>query len=97
MGRLMKWISAWLSEFPSTNGRIVATILVMWATATRYLLSGLFGIVTWEPSYYWLGFLGLTMGLDVTQYIGKRATYKEASPVGKDVEDAPAADAVTGA
>lgn len=87
MGRLMKWLSEWLGSFPSTNGRIVSTILVMWATATRYLLSGIFGIGSWNPSYEWLVFLAVTMGIDAAQYSAKRLSWQPAPPKGGDAED----------
>jgi hypothetical protein len=65
-------MNQWLAELPTTNLRILATILAMLGTTTRVLLS------TWMPAWEWLAFLCVWAGLDITQFLTKRATYKGA-------------------
>lgn len=64
----------WLGKFPSTNGRIVATIVAMLGTALRYWwTSG--GPAQWEPSATWLAFLATMAGIDTAQFNVKRKTH----------------------
>lgn len=66
-------LNEWLGRFPSTNGRIVATILCMLGTAVRYWwTSG--GADQWEPSVTWLAFLATMAGIDTAQFNVKRKT-----------------------
>lgn len=60
----------WIAKLPSTNARIVVTLVVLVCTAGRYLLT-----TTWQPSWEWLVFLAAMSGLDVTQFYAKRKTY----------------------
>jgi hypothetical protein len=48
--------------------RITVTLVLAFCTGLRVSAS------TWEPPLEWLGFLGLWAGLDVAQYLVKRAT-----------------------
>lgn len=60
-----------LSDFPTTESRVIVTLLVFVATAVGY-------IAGWVvPSTEWLGFLAIMSGLDAAQFYGKRKTYKE--------------------
>ena len=63
-----------LADFPTTQGRVVVTLLVYVCTAIRYQVSGLLGIPAWEPSWDWLIFIGVMSGLDLTQFRVKRVT-----------------------
>lgn len=64
----------WLARFPSTNGRIVASIIAMLGTAIRYWwTSG--GANQWEPSATWLAFLATMAGIDTMQFNVKRKTH----------------------
>lgn len=64
----------WLGKFPSTNGRIVASIIAMLGTAIRYWwTSG--GPNQWEPSATWLAFLATMAGIDTLQFNVKRKTH----------------------
>jgi hypothetical protein len=58
----------WLGKVPTTQARVVVTILCVVATTVRYIIGG------WVPNLDWLGFLAVMSGLDVTQYYAKRAT-----------------------
>lgn len=74
----MNWIKRFLADFPTTNGRIVFTLVVVGGTAIRYLGFGVpyrttqTGLPVVDGWGYWLLFLGGMAGLDVGQYIGKR-------------------------
>lgn len=59
----------WLASFPSTNARIVTSLVMALATCGRLLAS-----TDWNPSMEWLGFLIIWAGLDVAQFGVKRAT-----------------------
>jgi hypothetical protein len=67
-------VNDWLAKFPSTNGRIVATIVAMLGTAVRYWWTA-GGPNQWEPSAQWLGFLALMAGIDTKQFSIKRNTH----------------------
>lgn len=75
-------VNEWLGKFPSTNGRIVATIFAMLGTAIRYWWSRRTctptGVCTmaWEPSGTWLAFLATMAGIDTAQFGVKRKTHK---------------------
>ena len=78
-----------LAKLPSTNFRIVVTMTIVQATAARYLLSGVWGLGDWTPSWEWLSFLALMAGIDAAQFWAKRETYTPAPPAAPDVEDNP--------
>lgn len=76
-----------LASFPTTNGRIVTSLVMAVATGAVYLGSVVVSIVrgdidpatagvqllpAWTPDVEWLGFLVLWAGLDVAQFAGKR-------------------------
>ena len=67
----MKW--TWLETFPSTNGRIMLSLLLAFMTGVRVVFTN------WEPPLEWLGFLTAWAGLDVLQFVQKRKTH-----IGKD-------------
>lgn len=72
---MMKWIG----NLPTTQSRVVVTLLLVVATAVRYFVG------SWAPSVEWLGFLIVMSGLDATQYTAKRltdATYVAAKQTG---------------
>lgn len=82
---LTSW--AWLTDYPSTNGRIYAStllaafyvvVVVLCLAARRALNTEVMATLQW--------FLLVMMGLDVAQYVGKRATYQKA---GADADSAP--------
>jgi hypothetical protein len=56
---------------PSTNLRILVTLILAIATGVKVLATG------WNPHVEWLGFLSLWAGLDVAQYFAKRKTDAE--------------------
>jgi hypothetical protein len=64
----MSW--GWIERMPSTNARIGVTILMAMGTGARVLISG------WSPPDNWLWFLTAWAGIDVLQFVGKRATFK---------------------
>jgi hypothetical protein len=65
----------WLVDLPTTNTRIVVSLVCVLATAWRVLWRD------WAPDVNWLLFLGGMAGLDVLQYVGKRTTWKgDAAP-----------------
>jgi hypothetical protein len=76
----------WLADLPSTNARIVVSLLLIVATAVRFLV--------WGPSSAewtsWLVFLGTLAGIDTAYFIGKRVTYRPGPPESPDIEDAKA-------
>jgi len=59
-----------LGDLPTTQARVLVTLLCVIGTALKYTLSS----VIWEPSYEWLAFLVLMSGLDATQFLVKRKT-----------------------
>lgn len=62
----MSW--AWVAAFPSTNARIILSMLLAFGTGVRVIALG------WSPPLEWLGFLTAWAGLDVLQYSAKRLT-----------------------
>lgn len=66
-----------LAEFPSTNGRIVMTLVVVLATAVRYLCAGPPSEESWGE---WLLFLAGMAGVDAAQFYAKRKTFDPPSP-----------------
>lgn len=57
-----------VARMPSTNVRIVVTLVMAMATAVRVV------VFSWTPPVEWLGFLTLWAGLDVAQFGTKRST-----------------------
>jgi hypothetical protein len=67
----------WVATAPTTNLRILVTLLLVVGTAIRYWISGLFGaegVELWEPTWEWLIFLATMSGIDALQHYGKRKT-----------------------
>ena len=65
---LAQTLMTWVAQFPSTNARIVTSLLLTVATGVRVLAS-------WtSPPWEWLIFLAAMMGLDVAQFGLKRFT-----------------------
>lgn len=60
----------WLRTLPTTQIRVLVTLVVVLATATRYLSDG------WVPADSWLVFLGAMSGLDIAQFAAKRVTHR---------------------
>lgn len=58
----------WIASMPSTNLRILCSMVMALGTGARVIALG------WEPNYEWLGFLVLWAGLDITQFGVKRTT-----------------------
>lgn len=67
-------VNEWLGKFPSTNGRIFATIAMMIGTGIRYWSSA-GGPTQWQPSATWLAFLATMAGIDTMQFNVKRKTH----------------------
>ncbi len=65
----MKW--TWLATLPTTNARILCSLLMALGTCAVYLI-GVLLAKHWTPSVEWLGFLCVWAGLDVLQFAGKR-------------------------
>lgn len=87
-----------IADFPSTNGRIMATIAIFWMTACRYMLSDVhvdvpgrytLGFGPWEPNWEFCALIAAALGIDSAQYFAKRKTHKDAPPANPDVEDLP--------
>lgn len=70
-------VLVWLGKVPTTNARIVVTLVVIVGTAIRYWWNG-----TWEPSGEWLTFLVAMSGVDVAQFHSKRVTHSDHKPNG---------------
>ena len=73
MDRLLKWVE----RTPSTNLRLVVTIFLWFFTGMnvniRFWTHG-----SWEsPPLDWIIALGIMLGLDTVQYLGKRKTHKK--------------------
>jgi len=64
----------WISTLPTTNLRILLTLVMALATSVRVVGSG------WAPSWEWLAFLCVWAGLDVAQYTAKRITNYPPTP-----------------
>lgn len=58
-----------LAKLPTTNARIVSSIIMAFGTWIKVLVTG------WEPSLVWLGFLLAWAGIDAAQFVAKRATH----------------------
>lgn len=58
-----------MAKLPTTNVRIVSSIVMAFGTWIKVLVTG------WEPSLVWLGFLIAWAGIDAAQFVAKRATY----------------------
>lgn len=73
-----------IAQFPSTNGRIVVSILLLVATGVRVLAS-------WTaPPTEWLVFLTACLGIDVAQFGIKRWTHQNgATPMDDRRPDPP--------
>lgn len=65
----MQKVVEFIGRLPTTNLRIVITLLIVIGTATRYWTSG-----SWSPSIEWLMFLTTMSGLDAVQFSQKRKT-----------------------
>lgn len=65
----MDKIMEWIGKIPTTNLRILVTLLLITGTAFRYWANG-----GWEPGVEWLAFLAAMSGMDVAQHYGKRLT-----------------------
>jgi hypothetical protein len=63
----------WLAKLPMTNLHTLATLLVLLATATRFLVWGKAGGDAWGE---WLVFVASINGIGVAQFGLKRATWK---------------------
>ncbi|GIW89947.1 MAG: hypothetical protein KatS3mg109_1978 [Pirellulaceae bacterium] len=63
-------MSQWLAQLPTTNTRILVSLVLALATGARVVATG------WEPPLSWLGFLLAMMGLDVAQFTAKRLTWR---------------------
>jgi hypothetical protein len=61
-----------LGKVPTTQARILVTLLLGFGTAVRYWLATPGG---WAPSWEWLGFLSVWAGIDAAQFYSKRATH----------------------
>lgn len=79
---------AWLSDYPSTNARIYASTVL----ASLYVLVVVGCLAARRPldvdvmtTVQW--FLLVMMGLDVAQFVGKRATHKPDAPAAPDATD----------
>jgi hypothetical protein len=58
-----------IGAFPSTNGRIIATIAMSFVIVGKYVSSN-----SWQPSYEVLAFLLIMSGIDATHFAVKRRT-----------------------
>lgn len=81
-------VLAWLSEAPTTELRIITSIVlaVVYVFGTM-LLSILDAVPDGAVMVTLGGFLLTMMGLDVAQYGIKRATYKPSPPNTPDIEN----------
>lgn len=74
-------MNKFLASMPSTNTRIFVTLLVVAATAARYIASGAaigqWHVDPWVPDWDWLLFLAAMSGLDLAQFHLKRTTEAE--------------------
>jgi len=62
-----------IDKAPTTNLRIIVTLLLVIGTAIRYWAAG-GGPTAWSPDWDWLMFLAAMSGLDVVQHWAKRKT-----------------------
>ena len=65
----MKNILEFISKIPTTNARIVSSIVMAMGTWIKVLATG------WEPTLEWLGFLVVWAGIDAAQFATKRITH----------------------
>ena len=65
----MKKILDFIAKVPTTNTRIVSSIVMALGTWIKVLAIG------WEPPVVWLGFLVAWAGIDAAQFVAKRATH----------------------
>jgi len=73
----------WIEVAPTTNLRILSTLVLAVGTAIRYwIASG--ATDTWEPSWEWLTFLAAMAGIDVVQHYNKRKTSWRPGVIQKD-------------
>lgn len=80
-GRLVEWLLERADEVPTTNVRILVTIvafiLVVSIWLTLAVVHSFFATVAlWEPSAAMLTFISVWAGLDVMQFGVKRGTHK---------------------
>ena len=68
----LSWTYVMVSEAPTTNLRIILTLMMALGTAIRYWAA--IGPDSWSPSPEWLIFLAGMSGLDVWQHYNKRKT-----------------------
>jgi hypothetical protein len=68
MGRLPSAVIEWLGRVPTTNLRVMVSLVLAIGTGVRVL------IVWTAPPWEWLAFLGAMMSLDVAQFGTKRLT-----------------------
>jgi hypothetical protein len=68
MGRFPYAVIEWLGQVPTTNLRVIVSLVLAVATGVRVL------IVWTAPPWEWLAFLGAMMSLDVAQFGTKRLT-----------------------
>lgn len=66
----MQRLTSYIGNLPTTNLRIVVTLLLVTGTAVRYWWG-----MSWEPSVSWLAFLGAMSGIDAIQFTQKRLTH----------------------
>lgn len=64
----------WLRNLPTTNLRILVTLLLAAGTGGRVVFTG------WAPPDAWLYFLTAWATVDVGQFLAKRATFKNGAP-----------------
>lgn len=73
-------LMGFLGDMPTTQARVMVTLVVVIGTALKYFLSkavvvnATVVVTRWEPSYEWLTFLVLMSGLDAAQFLVKRKT-----------------------
>ncbi len=81
-------ITRWVETVPTTNSRILITLMLAIATAIKYFASS-----TWEPSWEWLMFLIAWAGLDIAQkanarlHIQKMNGHAEVEDTSSPIED----------
>ena len=63
-----------LAAFPSLNGRIVVTLVLIAGTGLTVLITRFLDHAWSTPADAWLGFLLLSAGLDTTHFYLKRKT-----------------------
>lgn len=64
----------WIGKLPTTNLRILLTLVMAAATGVRVVGTGE------TPSWEWLAFLCVWAGLDITQFTAKRVTTFQQDP-----------------